>query len=344
MKKRILAFCLSLVCLLSLAACGKEDEEKGGKSGAFNPLFRFVVAEGRGRETRLFSLPDSDGFFYLLPNVDGTFSGGFASPKRSVAAEGFVTLEKADFCAISESAPDRATLVSPDGITHLLLKEGGAETHAFGDVKADFSHGVFFDELTLLGMTDSLLVLCPVDLSQTYVLAQTERLPDFAAPLAVTHAKTRIWYARGTEGDYSGISFFEYGKNVPLGSESFPFHDYEAIGQNAILFTRNLSDGGAMYLYRNLETDRVFSLTVDQPFNAVTCDPAGTTLCGTLAGASDGSVEIYDLKSGKKRGSYSSGSGVPADSLAISADAETLLFSMSMGGDAVLATLDLTQY
>ncbi|MBR7165423.1 MAG: hypothetical protein IKD18_04000 [Clostridia bacterium] len=343
MKKRILAFCLCLICLVSLGSCGKE-EEKGGKQSAFTPLFRFMVAEGRGRETRLISLPDSDGFFYLHPNPDGAFTGGFVSPKRSVAAEGFVTLENADFCAVSETERDRATLVSPDGITHLLLKEGGAETKPFGDTKADFSQGLFFDDFTLLGAADHLLVLCPVDLSQTYVLADTTRLPDFAAPLAVTHTKTRIWYARGAAGDYTGIAFFEYGKNVPLGSENFPFHAFQPIGNNAVLFTRNLPDGGAMYLYRNLETDDVATLTVDKPFHAVTCDPAGTTLCGTLAGSDHGSVEIYDLKSGKKRGTYSSGAGVPADSLAISPDGKTLLFSMSMGGDAVLATLDLTQY
>ena len=336
MKKTLLRL-TAIFLMLSLFSCAKE-EEAVQNAEVFTPLFRFSVSEGGAERTRLFSLPESEGFFYLHPASEGGYSGGFVSPSRSVSSESVIRTEtELSFAVAGEKKRDQMTLLTSDGLYHTLLKENGAEKTLLPE-GIDFSDSLFFDSLTLLGRKDDLLVLCPVDFSETFVLADTKRLHSFSSPLAVTHDKNRIWYTLSEEeGVYSGIAFFEYGKNTPMGTENFSFHSYSLIGSRGVLFTRLLDDGGALYLFRDLETDAVRSVTVQKALTAMTCDEEGNVFCGT-----DGTtVFCFDGESGKETGNYEVASGTIAPSLALDAKGETLLFAFGVGEDAVLATLDL---
>ena len=204
-----------------------------------------------------------------------------------------------------------------------------------------FENALFYDSLTLLAETEDLLLLCPVDFKETFVLAKKADLPQFSRLLAVTDGGQKIWYAKKDGDSYGGIACFQYGKSTPLQEEALAFDSFQAVSETAILFTHNLPDGGVLYLFRDLEQNTYSSLTVDQPFDGVTCDPAGKTLCGTRSADGKGSVFVYDLLSGKEVGSWTPEHGIPAPSMAISSDATTLLVAVGMDSDEVLGTLSL---
>ena len=342
MKKRILALLLFALALFS-SSCGGNNGGTTSRAELFSPLFRLSVPEGKESELLILPLAKSQGFFYTVPNENGGFLGAFVSPERSVSGERVLESEGGISPAlIREEKKDRAAFVSGNGISHLLLKENGSQTTPYPeDFSVSLERAVFFDDLTLVGETDELLVLCPLDLKEQYVLAQKERLPDFDGVLAVTHEKTRIWYATRENGRFSGIAFFEYGKQVPLGKESFPFDECTRVGEHALLFTRLLEDGGALYLYRDLETDRILSVTVDEPFDGVTCDEAGTYLAGSQNGEGSGSLSVYSLEKGTLLGEYEA-SGRIFPSMAILGD--SLLFASGRSGEAVLGTLKLSAF
>ncbi len=341
MKKRFFPL-LAAALLLALSGCSPEQKQVA-PAEAFTPLFRVSIADGNGDETKLISLPKSDGYFYLHAGENASFSGGFVSPKRSVSSEGiFKATDPLSFVALRETESDRATLLTPNGVTFALLKENGAQTTALPE-DVNFQNALFFDDLTLLAEKEELLVLCPVDFKETYVLASKDRLPFFGEPLAVTHEKRRIWYTTKDEsGAHNGIAFFEYGKNLPLGSETFPFDSFQRIGKSAVLFTRLLDDGGALYLYRDLETDSVASLTVEKPFAGVTCDPQGKVLCAAGAGEEENTVFVYDFQKDRLRTRYET-SGTVCPSLSVRQAADELLFAVTIGSEQVFGTLDLTK-
>ena len=341
MKKRLFCLCLALMMSFLLPACGGEEPETT-EGEVFVPLLRFVVEEGSEGSVRLFSCPESDGFFYLHPAPEGGFSGGFLSTSRSISSESVVKeTATLSFAAMRENGVDRATMVSDAGITNLLLKQNVSETRPMPE-GIDLSGGLYYDELTLLGETEELLVLCPVDLSETYVLAEKKKLAEFAEPLLVAGDAERVYYALKGEGAaFGGIAYFEPGKDDPRGVEHFPFDSFQRIGTDGALFCRALEDGGMLYLYRNFAKGAGGSFVADRPFDGVTCSEDGTVLVGAYSGDGEGTVVVCDLASGKERGRYVSELGAPCPSMALSPDGKTLLLALVAGGEEVLGILDL---
>ncbi len=344
--KKILCFLLLFSFVLSAAACGKETASATADStDVFSPLFRFVVSEGKGSETRIIYLPKSDGFLYLHPGEDGGVTGGFVSPNRSVSSEAmFKTTASISNILVWEDEKDRAHLLTDKELFTLLLKENG--THRT-ELPADFtfSNPVSYNDLSFINEKDGLLLLHPVDFQETYVLAQNSALPDFAELILPTENGKKLWYAKSDgNGAYKGIGFFEYGSNTPLGNENFEFDSYQRIGNTAVLFTRILEDGGALYVYRNLENGTTHSLVSDVVFQGVSTDPSGKVLCGGLPVGEGGKIQIFDLEKGTKKGEYAIDYGTPAKSLAISSDAKTLLIAVGKDKDEILGTLDLTKF
>ncbi len=342
MKMKKIIGLLTLIALsLSLLLSCDNPKELGAETQLFTPLLRVAIESEKREETRLFYLEQSRGYCYLHPTQSG-FVGGFVSPEESISSER--VLEEnvpLSFAAIEENQKGIATLLTNAGASHLMLKENTGSTTPFPK-GISFERSVFYDPLTLIGETEDLVLLCPVDFKDSFVLAKKENLPQFSRVIAVTDDGKKIWYAKGNGSSFEGIAYFEYGKNTPLGEESFAFDSLQTIGKTALLFTRNLPDGGVLYLFRDLEKNTFSSLTVDQPFEGVTCDPAGKILCGTRSGNGKGTVFVYDLLSGKELGSWTPEHGIPAPSMALSSDGNTLLVAVSMDTDEVIGTLSLT--
>ena len=342
--KRIFSFLLLLCITLTFFACAKEEAVSEGDGEIYSPLFRFTVSEGKSDQTRLFYLPKSNGFLYVHPNESGGITGGFVSPDRSVSSESMFQSEASlTSLLVWEDAKDRAHLLTDKELFTLLLKENGAHRT---DLPEDFSaqNPTALNTLSFINEKEELLLIHPVDFKETYVLAQSARLPDFGGVILASDNGKKIWYAR-SEGDaFKGIGFFEYGDNLPLGNEDFAFDSYQKIGETAVLFTRALEDGGVLYLYRDLESGETRSIVSDTVFEGVICDPDGTILCGTTTADEGGTIHVLDLQKGTKKGEYSIDYGTPAPSLAISSDAKTLLIAVGKGRDEILGTLDLNQF
>jgi hypothetical protein len=340
MKKIIGLLTLIALSLPLLLACNSQNETSA-EADLFTPLLRVSVESEKREETRLFYLEKSRGYCYLHPSEAG-FVVGFVSPEESISSERLLEVNTPfSFAEVRENQKGSAILLSNAGVSHLMLKENTGSTTAFPQ-KISFEQAVFYDPLTLIAETEDLILLCPVDFKDSFVLAKKNALPQFSRILAVTDDGKKIWYAKGNGASFEGIAYFEYGKNTPLGEEAFAFDAVQRIGETALLFTRNLPDGGVLYLFRDLEKNTFSSLTVDQPFDGVTCDPAGKILCGTRSGAEKGTVFIYDLLSGEQLGSWTPEHGIPAPSLALSSDGTTLLVAVGMNTDEVIGTLSLT--
>lgn len=343
--KKTLCFLLLLSLALSTAACGTEKEMNPAETGElFSPLFRFTVSEGKAAQTRVIYLPESDGFLYLHPDEEGGVKGGFVSPSRSVSSEAmFKTASSASELLVWEDEKDRAHLLTDKELFTLLLKENGTHRAPLPSDLVPFG-AIAYNDLSFINEKDGLLLLHPVDLKETYVLADSGRLPDFAGLILPSDNGKKLWYAKGDGSSYTGIGFFEYGSNTPLGSESFSFDSYRRVGESAVLFTRILEDGGAHYLYRDLESDATASLVSDVVFEGVSCDAAGTVLCGSTSSDNGGKIYVFDFKTGAKKGEYSIDFGSPAPSHAVDADGKTLLIAIGKGRDEILGTLDLTKF
>lgn len=332
--KRLFFFILALILLFSLPSCQKDGSEGGEMS--FQPLFQFRIPEGRGDEIRILSCPASRGFFYLHP-TDGGFVGGFVSPERSVSAESVLQGEgKVLSPALFEKKEDLAFVLAGDRL-YTALFSGSAQSTALPD-GFDPESALFYDALSVMSVKGDLILMHPVDFSETYVLAKNTLLPDFHRLLGVSHNGKRIWYSKGEEGNFQGIGFFEYGSNLPLGEEKFSFDSVQAVGQSALLFTRSLN-GDTLYTYRDLNSDTVRTLTVDQPFDGVTVTRDGKTLAGIRKTQEGGTVEIYDLTRKALLASHPIADQTPSPALALSEDGKTLLFSLSREDRQTLATL-----
>lgn len=343
MKKRNFILCL-LALTLVLAGCGGNQKNTEKDDEAFTPLFRLAL-KGEAEETRLSYLPKSRGFVYLTPGGEGGYSVGFVSPSRSVSSEGIITAtEPATFFQVKETQEDRALILTPQGLSLCLLKENRATTTALPE-GIDLSGALFFDSLSLLCETEDLVLLCPVDFSQKYVLAQKANFPDFDSLLAVTGNGQRIWYTLRGEGDaFGGIAFFEYGKSIPLGREEFSFHRVQSLGDGKVLFIRDLEDGKELYFYRDLESGTTLSLPPDVSLEKVTCNADGTVLCGSERGEKGAVIHIFDLETGKEVGTFHSAMGKDGVSLCLSRDGSTLLLGLRTGQEEVIGSLDVAQY
>lgn len=342
--KRIFSVLLLIFAVLTFFSCGKQEEAPGETGELFSPLFRFTVSEGKASETRLFYLPKSEGFLYLHPDSEGGIKGGFVSPERSISSEAMFQ-SKASLSTVSvwEDAKDRAHLLTDKELFTLLLKENGAHRTPLPE---DFSlqNPVPLNSLSFINEKEELLLIHPVDFKETYVLAQSARLPDFGGVMLASDGGKKIWYARKDGDSYKGIGFFEYGSNLPLGNEDFAFDAFQRVGESALLFTRILEDGGALYLYRDLESGESRSLVSDRVFEGVICDPKGSILCGTSSSGEGGKIHVLDLQKGVEKGVYSIDYGTPAPSLAITSDASALLIAVGKGSDEILGILDLTRF
>lgn len=342
MKK--ISFFLAICLLFSLFLSCEKEPEKEALTDPFTPLFRFAVEEKKSGGTRLFYLKESDGFFYLHPQKGGGFAGGFVSPNRSLSSEKILSAEgEIDSVLVWEKEPDKAYVLADSGLYFTLLKENGSQ-RIESEEEISLQNAFAFNSLSFLVQKENLLLLCPVDLSESYVLANTALLPDFAAVLATSKNEKTVFYAREKDGQYIGTASFEYGKNEAQNKEDFEFDSFLRVGKNAVLFTSLPEDGGAVFRYRNLETGENRVLIADTVFDGVICDENGLIFCGVKADSSGGEVFIFDLKSGEELGRYPIQFGIPAKSLAVSADAKTLLLSVGKGSDEILGTLDLTSF
>ncbi len=339
--KRFFSVLLVLCLALSLFACAKE--EKNAETGeVFSPLLRFKISDGKADQTRVFYLPKSDGFLYVHPNEEGGITGGFVSPKRSISSESVFKSDASSAILVWEDASDRAHLLTDKELFTLLLKENGAHRTALPETFTP-QNPVSFNTLSFINEKDDLLLIHPIDFKETYVLAQSARLPDFGEVLLAGDSGKKIWYTRKDKDAYKGIGFFDYGANFPLGNEDFPFDAFQCVGKSAVLFTRYLEDG-VLYLYRNLDTGETRSMISDTAFEGVICDPAGKILCGSVSSSQGGAIHILDLEKGIKKGEYAIDYGTPSPSLAISSDAQELLIAVGKGSDEILGTLNLSKY
>jgi len=342
--KKLFPFLSLLLSLLLFCSCAGESVSKTGAAEDFTPLFRFQLQEGAADRTKLFYLSASRGFLYLHTTENGV-TGGFVSPERSISAEKVFSEEAAaTITAIAESEKDRAMILTQNSLSYALLSENGA-TKLDLPAGIDFTSAVFYDSLSVLAEKDGLILLLPVDFSETYVLAKKDLFPDFDRLCCTADHGKKIYYVRKTSADsYSGVGFFEYGKNVPLGKLDFTFHEFLPLGGGAVLFTTHLSEESTLYTYRNFETGDVFTLPVAERFDRVIATRDGAVFCGAKATVSGGEIEIFDLKNGEKKGNFSLSFGSPSGSLAIDDEGRTLLVALSSGTDEILGTLDLTSF
>lgn len=341
MKK---AFFLVLLLLTTLLPAGCSEAAENGKAAAeleFSPLLRIAVEDGAAKDTRLFYLPQSVGLLYVHPDGDG-FSAGFVSPHRSISAERVLRGE-GDIASVSvrEEAKDRVFVLTEKGVYTLFL-DAATPDSAFTPYpeKAAAEDHLFFDELTVLADAEELLLLLPVNMSETYVLAQKALLPDFASVLTVSDNGKKIWYTRAADGAYTGIGFFEYGKNTPLGNENFSFDEALPLADGKVLFTRGLEDGGTLYLYRDLDGGTAASVTVDTRYDSVTATPDGKLLAAVKCSDTHGTVDLFRLESGEKIGSLEISFGVPAPALALSEDGGKLFLAVGSSEEMILGTVE----
>ncbi|MBE6712018.1 MAG: hypothetical protein E7580_00700 [Ruminococcaceae bacterium] len=343
--KRLICLLLFLLTPLSLFACGEEEQPLLKKNTEiFSPLFGFTISQGKAGETRLFYMPESDGFLYLLPNENGGVSCGFVSPGRSISSEAIFQSE-ATLATVTvwENGRDRACVLTDQELYTVLLAENGAHRTPLPEDFA-LSHPTDLDGVSFINQKDSLLLIHPVDFAETYVLAQTESLTDFAEPILAASDGKKIWYARRSgSGAYKGLGCFNYGESTPASTEDFAFDAFKPVSDNAVLFTRK-TENGALYIYRNLETGEIRSMVSSVIFEGVICDPAGKVLCGSVTEGDGAKVHVMDLATGNKKGEHPLEYGTLSPSLAISSDAKTLLIAIGTGDRAIIGTVDLTHF
>lgn len=341
MKK---AICLVLILLISLMpiGCGEETNSEKNTELEFTPLLRIATADGAAEETRIFYLKESIGFFYVHPD-EGGFSAGFVSPHRSISAERILQGEgSVQTLSVREEAKDRIFVLTEKGAYTLVLDGATADSSflPYPQKAAAESYG-FFDDLTVYAEAEELVLLLPVNMSEIYVLAQKDRLPDFSSVLAVSDNGKKIWYTRAKDGENLGIAFFEYGENTPLGNENFSFDSAELLCDGKVLFTRLLEDGGALYLYRDLESGVAASVTSDAVYDRVTATPDGKLLAGVKAEDGKGLVDIFDPESGKKKATLPIPFGTPTTAIAFSSDGGKLSLAVGSGEEMILGTVDM---
>ncbi len=340
MKKRTISLAfLLLAVVLMLGACA--DEKQAAESALLTPLLRFSVEEGMQGETRVQYLPQSQGFFYVQPKENGGFTGGFVSPARSMSCENVIQGEgELSSMLIWERGKDEVYLLASDGIyLALLAKNNGGKTPLTGEVSVETAFS--YEKDVFLTETESLILLTPTDMKGSYVLTEKESLPDYAALLATSDGGEKIYYAKGAAGAYTGFGFFEYGKTLPLGGESLAFTAFQRVGDSGVLFTCPDAEGKTTYDYRDFQKGESRSLTVEKAFDSVTVNASGTVLCGLESRTDGGEVTVYDLATGKKKGSYESTLGTLLPQMAISGEGDTLLLAIYEGQDQIFGTLDL---
>ena len=176
MKKIFGLLTLIALSLPLVLACGKTADSNAEKD-LFTPLLRVAIEAEKREETRLFYLDESRGYCYLHPSESG-FVAGFVSPEESISSERVLEEEvPLSFAAIREQKKGNATLLTNAGVSHLLLKENTGSTTALPE-SISFDNAVFYDPLTLIAETEDLVLLCPVDFKDSFVLAKKRIFPN----------------------------------------------------------------------------------------------------------------------------------------------------------------------
>lgn len=340
--KKALFLVLSLSLLLFPAACGEESEISINETLELSPLIQLSVEEGASDGARLFYLEKSVGVLYLHPD-EGGFNVGFVSSHRSISAEQILHGEGAvSAVSVREEAKDRIFISVEKGV-YTLIMDGNTADSSFTPYpeKAAAERYGFFDDLTVYAEAKELLLLLPVNMSETYVLANRELLIDFASVLTVSDNGKKIWYTRSENGEYTGIAFFEYGKNTTLGNENFGFDSARAVGDGKVLFTRKTEDGACLYLYRDLENATAFSVMSETLYDEVSITPDGSLLVGVKAKDGKGVVDIFQTESGKKTGSLPIEFGTPCPAVCLQSDGGKIFLAVGSGTDLVLGEIKL---
>ena len=108
-----------------------------------------------------------------------------------------------------------------------------------------------------------------------------------------------------------------------------------------MLFRSSLESGGAFYLYRDLEGGLATNVTADTVYDRVTATPDGKLLAGVKAEDGKGTVDIFDLEKGEKKGTLSIPFGTPTTAIAFSSDGGKLSLAVGSGEEMILGTVDM---
>ena len=335
MKKIISLFFCCVILAGLLASCAKEETEPTAL--ASKPLFRISAVGGTGDRARLWYLPQSNGFLYLHPTETG-FSGGFVSPLRSLSAEGIIDAAgDLEEVIVWETARDRAAIVTPDFAALTLLKEGSSQItpmpEKFG-VEAVYP----FDTTSFLAKSKHLLLKIPVTLENAFVLADTDLLDGFAAPIGTADGTDKIYYATGKEGAFDGTAFFEYGKNLPLGKESFSFTSVKSLAGGAVLLQKDEADKTVCRFFDPAQ-DLRRDMTVDGVPKGAAASPSGTLLCTLEKGDGGDAFAVYNMETNKKIAVLPLPGATAVPSFALSE--RTLFFAVTSGDELIFYTADL---
>ena len=333
MKQIFSLFFCCVLLLLTLSSCAEKTDAPATLTA--KPLFRLTLPQGAGEKMRTWFFPQSSGFLYLHPTEDG-FSGGFVSPLRSISSEAIIdgTGDLKDVVAW-ETASDRAIIASPDFLAPTLLNEGSSSVSELPE-RFGVEEVYPFDATSFLAKHGSLLLKIPANLEDAFVLADTGALPDFVKPVAISDGGKKIYYATGKDGAFDGIAFFEYGKNLPLGTQSFSFDAVQTLPGGAILMQNDTS-----FTFLDPESDLRRDIRLTGAVRGATASPSGALLVTLEHTDAGDSFSVYDFATGAQRATIPLPDAVACPQFSLSE--RTLFFAVDTGDGLIFHTADLSE-
>lgn len=346
MTRKLSALFFVFLFAFSLFSCSEKEEEKGGaQKDEVTPIFTLSAARGKEQDTAIFAL--SDGFVYFAETDDG-FHGGFADPSHSVLCDNILSEAGRvpfDSIRVYETEKKRAVITTEKALYLALLDENSSERFSIPEGTA-LENALFYDSCAFIhaDAARGLILLTPMDFSESYVLCPISALPDFSRLLALDRDEKKIFYALENEEGFYGISSFDYGASAPNEQVSLPFDSVISIGGGKLLFEKKDAEGGAVYTIFDTASSKMTSFTATTAFSAFTASPDGEKFIGLLKDEAGEALHIIKPSSGTRMKKVSLGTRT-AGALAVSGDGETLYFSLSDPaapvGDEVIAMLSL---
>lgn len=323
MKKTAFLFAL----LFLLTGCAKEPDDRLQTASPSVSVSAEAYFQIHASSVRLYAT--EKGFLVLSPGERESVCSWFSPEEKKLAENVFTCPGLCDSLLVCETEPGKAVVAANSSVFYTAFEENAAVEYALGE--GVFAAGALYRRSAFLCRKSDLLLLVPLDLSETFVLQDVRNLPDFAALLFTSPDGKSVWYATGEKGAYTGVAGFQYGSTALLQGQKIAFFDWKTYGKTDLVLAKN-EEKGTDFIVFSPENGEV--LTVFYPKTSADFAVCREKSLLAVSAAGENRIDFYSLDSGEAIASLELAENCRAASLAFSESGDTLAFALQKEGES----------
>ncbi|MPM86673.1 hypothetical protein SDC9_133764 [bioreactor metagenome] len=290
------------------------------KSGSTVPSLRFFTME--------------NGILYLTALDDGYVAGYFELSSKLIAD---CVIKKAD--AKSDTLFKTFSTGNRKAISvfgdEIFISDLMGDTYQAMDIgkAVNLKNALLRDDTQFIYENDSYILTDLIDLQLDRILARKANLANYAALMTLSADEKKVYYATGSDGNYTGYAYFDYGNSevIGVGIKNMAFNKFDEIAPGRVLLTEDkLSE--TVYTYVNLDSGDTRSITIPSStlYYGYRADSNGKLLVAYTSSDtshSGGNIDIYSFSDCRRIASVELNEYKTNPDIALTLDGRYVIFS-----------------